>query len=105
MPSLQMPPKGESIGHAFEDAIRFSLILSHYKSESPLRAFEFYEGSQRKKTEDLYKVSSTGWKSNDDIGAIGGMLLEWFTPLYLWWTKGFSEKDLWTDPTDISFPS
>lgn len=104
MCTRQMPPKGESIGHAFEDAIRFSLILSHYRSEPPRVSFEFYENVQRKKTEEIYKVSSTGWKSNDDIGAIGGRLLEWLTPLYLWWTKGFSEKDLLTDPTDIQFP-
>lgn len=104
MATLQMPPKGESIGHAFEDAIKFSLILSHYKGDPPLVSFEFYENLQRKKTEDLYKVSSTGWKSNNDIGAIGGRLLEWLTPLYLWWIKGDSEKDLLMDPTDIQFP-
>lgn len=99
-----MPPKGESIGHAFEDAIKFSLILSHYRSESPRVSFEFYETLQRKKTEDIYKASATGWKSGNDIGAIGGRLLEWFTPIYLWWTKGDSEKDLLTDPTNIQFP-
>ncbi|KAJ5880978.1 uncharacterized protein N7473_012031 [Penicillium subrubescens] len=99
-----MPPKGESIGHAFEDAIKFSRILAHYGSEPPSVSFEFYESVQRKKTEELYQVSSTGWKSNKDIGTIGGRLLEWFTPWYLWWTKGSSEKDLLTDPTNIQFP-
>jgi hypothetical protein len=99
-----MPPKGESIGHAFEDAIKFSRILAHYGSEPPRVSFEFYESVQRTKTEELYTVSSTGWKSNKDIGVIGGRLLEWFTPWYLWWTKASSEKDLLTDPTDIQFP-
>ncbi|KAJ5604883.1 hypothetical protein N7510_010037 [Penicillium lagena] len=99
-----MPPKGESIGHAFEDAIKISLILSHFNSEPPKAAFDFYENLQRKKTEDMYKVSSTGWRSNRDIGAIGGRLLEWFTPLFLWWTRGNSEEDLLADPTDIPFP-
>ncbi|KAJ5808213.1 hypothetical protein N7474_009482 [Penicillium riverlandense] len=100
-----MPPKGESIGHAFEDAIKLSLILSHFHGEPPKAAFDFYENLQRKKTEDMYKVSSTGWRSNRDIGAIGGRLLEWLTPLFLWWTRGSSEEDLLADPTDIPFSS
>ncbi|KAJ5168105.1 uncharacterized protein N7482_003699 [Penicillium canariense] len=102
---LQMPPKGESIGHALEDAVKFSLILARFHREPPKAAFDFFENLQRKKTEDMYKVASTGWMSNRDIGAIGSRLLEWFTPLFLWWTRESSEKDLLADPTDIPFPS
>lgn len=45
--------RGERIGHAFEDAIKLSLILSYFKSESPKTAFEFYEKLQCKKTDDM----------------------------------------------------
>ncbi|KAJ5698191.1 hypothetical protein N7462_000196 [Penicillium macrosclerotiorum] len=100
-----MPPKGESIGHAFEDAIKLSLILSHFIDEPPKVSFTFYEKLQRKKSEDLYKVSSTGWKSKPDIGGIGSILLEWLTPLYMWWIRASSEEDLLADPTDIPFPN
>jgi 2-polyprenyl-6-methoxyphenol hydroxylase-like FAD-dependent oxidoreductase len=96
-----MPPKGESIGHALEDAIKLSFILSHFKDEPPKAAFEFYEKLQRKKTEEMYRAASTGWKSNHDMGAVVSWIFEWLTPLYLWWTKGSLEEDLLADPTDI----
>lgn len=78
-----MPPKWESIGHAIEDAVKLSLILSHFENEPPKVAFEFYENLQRKKTEDMYKAASTGWMSNHDMAAVGGRILERLTPLYL----------------------
>ncbi|KAL2797332.1 hypothetical protein BJX66DRAFT_348946 [Aspergillus keveii] len=99
-----MPPKGESIGHALEDAIKISSILSHYGLESVDEAFAFYERLQRKKIEDAFRVSSTGWVSNHDIGAIGARIMEWITPLYLWWTRGAMERDFLDDPDDITFP-
>ncbi|KAL2848417.1 hypothetical protein BJY01DRAFT_262710 [Aspergillus pseudoustus] len=98
-----MPPKGESIGHALEDAIKVSKILSHYGLESVDKAFSFYEQLQRKKIEDAYQVSSTGWVSNHDIGAIGARIMEWITPVYLWWTRAAMVKDFLDDPDDISF--
>ncbi|KAL3444245.1 hypothetical protein BJX65DRAFT_311024 [Aspergillus insuetus] len=98
-----MPPKGESIGHALEDAIKISSILSYYELQSVDEAFGFYERLQRRKIEDAFKVSSTGWVSNHDIGAIGSRIMEWITPLYLWWTRGAMERDFLVDPDDITF--
>ncbi|KAJ0423146.1 hypothetical protein BJY00DRAFT_321866 [Aspergillus carlsbadensis] len=98
-----MPPKGESIGHALEDAIKISSIVSHYGLESIDEAFVLYERLQRKKIEDAFQVSSTSWMSNHDIGAIGARIMEWLTPLHLWWTRGSMERDFLNDPDDITF--
>ncbi|KAL2859374.1 hypothetical protein BJX68DRAFT_261814 [Aspergillus pseudodeflectus] len=98
-----MPPKGESIGHALEDAIKIASVLSHYDLDSVDEAFGFYEQLQRKKIEDAFQVSSTGWKSNHDIGAIGARIMEWITPLYLWWTRAAMVRDFLDDPDDITF--
>ncbi|EAU39520.1 predicted protein [Aspergillus terreus NIH2624] len=98
-----MPPKGESIGHALEDAVKFARVLGHYGIEDPIRSFRAYESAQRKKIEDAYKVSSNGWMSNHDLGAIRARLFEWFTPVFLWWTRGQQEEDFLADPGDISF--
>jgi hypothetical protein len=98
-----MPPKGESIGHALEDAIKIASVLSHYDLYSVDEAFGFYEQLQRKKIEDAFQVSSTGWMSNHDIGAIGARIMEWITPLYLWWTRAAMVRDFLDDPDDITF--
>ncbi|KAL5364819.1 hypothetical protein BJX96DRAFT_179297 [Aspergillus floccosus] len=98
-----MPPKGESIGHALEDAIKFARVLGHYGIEDPIRSFRSYEAAQRKKIEDAYRVSSNGWMSNHDQGAIKARLFEWFTPVFLWWTRGQQEADFLADPSHVSF--
>ncbi|KAL3460151.1 hypothetical protein BJX64DRAFT_290631 [Aspergillus heterothallicus] len=96
-----MPPKGESIGHALEDAIKFAKILSHYGLQSVDQSFKYYEQLQRDKIEDAFQVSSRGWVSNHDIGAIGARIMEWITPVYLWWTRATMKKDFLDDPADI----
>ncbi|KAL4891080.1 hypothetical protein BDV59DRAFT_209246 [Aspergillus ambiguus] len=96
-----MPPKGESIGHALEDAIKFSRVVGHYGIDSPVKSFRAYESAQRKKIDDAYKVSSSGWMSNHDLGFIGARLFEWFTPIFLWWTRA-KQEDFLADPGAIS---
>lgn len=99
-----MPPKGESIGHAFEDAIKFAKILSHYGLEKPRVSFEFYDHLLRGQVEDAYRVASVGWVPKDDLGVVGSWLWELFTPVFLWWTRGSMEKEFLEDPRDIEFP-
>jgi hypothetical protein len=41
--------------------------------------------------------------SNHDLGAIRARLFEWFTPVFLWWTRGQQEEDFLADPGYISF--
>lgn len=99
-----MPPKGESIGYALEDAVIFSCVLSHFGLTSPpATTFAFYEKIRRNPIDDAYRDASIGWDSNKDSGWLTTKLMEWFTPLYLWWTKASSSKGFRADPRDIDF--
>lgn len=99
-----MPPKGESIGYALEDALIFSCILSHFGLTSPKAALLFYEKIRRKTINDAYKDASFGWDTNKDTGFLATKIMEWVTPLYLWWTKKSREASFATDPREIQFP-
>lgn len=99
-----MPPKGESIGYALEDAVIFSCVLSHFGLASPKAALLFYEKIRRKTINDAYKDSSFGWDTNKDTGFLATKIMEWVTPLYLWWTKKSREASFATDPREIQFP-
>lgn len=107
-----MPPKGESIGYCLEDAILFSRVLfynlshfSHFSSADPARTiFSSYERIRRKPIEEAYRTASTGWMSNRDMGVIGTKLFEWFTPVFLWWTRTAMERDFMADPRDVQLP-
>lgn len=98
-----MPPKGESIGHALEDAVIFSTVLSHFELADFTSAFPFYENIRRKTISDAYKAASFGWNTNKDTGFLVTKMMEWITPVYLWWTKGSREAAFVTDPRDIDF--
>lgn len=98
-----MPPKGESIGYALEDAVIFSSVLSHFKLANFASAFPFYESIRRQTINDAYKNASFGWDTNKDAGFLFTKMMEWMTPLYLWWTKNSREASFVTDPRDIDF--
>jgi hypothetical protein len=100
-----MPPKGESIGYALEDAVIFAQVLSHFGLENLAETFSFYQEIRRKKIDDAYKAAAMGWNTNKDKGFLFTKVMEWLTPLYLWWTKGPREASYDADPCDIQFPS
>ena len=99
-----MPPRGESIGYALEDAIIFSRVLSHFGlTQAPATTFSFYEKIRRNPINAAYQDASMGWESNKDRGFWVTKFMEWVTPLYLWWTKSSREKTFRADPRDIEF--
>jgi hypothetical protein len=101
-----MPPKGESIGYALEDAIIFSTVLSHFGlSAEPATIFSHYERVRRKDIEDAYRDSAMGWQTNRDSGYLITKIMEFITPLFLWWTRKRMERRFLMDPRDIAFPS
>lgn len=99
-----MPPKGESIGYALEDAIMFSTVLSHFGLAKSLEALPFYEKIRRQPISDAYKDASFGWDTNKDTGFLFTKFMEWVTPLYLSWTKKSREASFMIDPREIEFP-
>jgi len=101
-----MPPKGESIGYALEDAIIFSCILSRFGlTSSPSSIFSVYEKIRRKPIDDAYKDAAMGWDTNKDSGFFFTKFMEWLTPMYLWWTKRSREAHFAADPRDLKLPT
>ncbi|PKX89686.1 FAD-dependent oxidoreductase [Aspergillus novofumigatus IBT 16806] len=99
-----MPPKGESIGHALEDAIKFAEVLSRYGVDDPKASFRFFEDIQRKKVEAAHQAAVRGWMPAHDMGAVFSRVFEWITPLFLWWMTREQQQDFLEDPMDIPFP-
>ncbi|OXV07657.1 hypothetical protein Egran_04575 [Elaphomyces granulatus] len=100
-----MPPKGESIGYALEDAIIFSRVLKHFGLSATLETvFSFYETVRRKTIEDAYRRAAMGWHTRKDSSYLVTKIVEWLTPWYLWWTRKSMEQGFLTDPRDIQFP-
>jgi hypothetical protein len=80
-----MPPKGESIGYAPEDAIMFSTVFSHFGlSAEPVTVF-YYEKARWKDIEDAHRDSAMGWQTKGDSSYLITKIVEWITPSYLWW--------------------
>lgn len=103
MLTFQMPPKGESIGFALEDSVIFSHVLSHFGLGRFSESLAFYEKSRRNTINDAYESASVGWDTNKDKGFLFTKLMEWLTPIYLWWTKSSREASFSSDPRDIQF--
>ncbi|RHZ43829.1 FAD-dependent oxidoreductase [Aspergillus thermomutatus] len=99
-----MPPKGESIGHALEDAIKFAEVLSRYGTDDSKTSFRFFEHIQRKKVEAAHQAAVRGWMPAHDRGAVFATVFEWITPLFLWWMRREQQQDFLEDPTDIPCP-
>ena len=103
---MQMPPRGESIGYALEDAVIFSHLLQHFGRDCKLpELFETYEQLRRKPIDDAYKDASFGWDTIRDSGWFATKLMEWITPIYIWWTEGTRAKHFLADPRSVELPS
>jgi hypothetical protein len=101
-----MPPKGESIGFALEDAIVIGSVVSHLGANAPPASIFVCQDKIRRGTLDAaYKDAAFGWKTNKDNGVLVTKIMEWMTPFYLWMTKESRAKTFSTDPRDIQFPS
>jgi 2-polyprenyl-6-methoxyphenol hydroxylase-like FAD-dependent oxidoreductase len=97
-----MPPQGESIGIALEDVVLLSRILEKSKSEKPIQIFEEYDRIRRASVEKAYEAANWGWEKVKDKGFIAGIMMEWLTGIFLWWTKKSKEEELAFDVRDIA---
>ncbi|KAJ3039841.1 hypothetical protein HDV00_011750 [Rhizophlyctis rosea] len=99
-----MPPKGESIGYALEDAIIFSTIVKHFGLNSaPSQIFAHYEKVRRKPVNAAYEDSKWGWGTNKDLGWFTHKFFEFVTPLYLWWSAKDRDMHFKKDPRKVDF--
>lgn len=100
-----MPPRGESIGYALEDAIIFSHVLQHFGLGSqPSQSFAFHDKLRREDLNAAFKDASFGWDTNKDSGWFKTKIMEWITPIYIWSTASHRAKLYSADPRNIEFP-
>ena len=107
-----MPPQGESIGLALEDAVLFSRVLKHRtikftkesEPETLREAFKSYEDLRRSRIDEAYREANKRWESAKDTGFIVMKIKELIFPWILWWTAGAREKAYMYDERDVEIP-
>jgi len=87
-----MPPLGENMGFALEDAILLARIIECNPSETISDIFKTYESLRRSTIDAVYKEADFRWDGLKDKGWFVRMLRELLTPFFLWWTKNAREE-------------
>ena len=82
-----MPPQGESVGIALEDAMVFAKLASEYATHTWPEIFSVYERLRRSRIDAAYKEASFRWDTAKDCGWLKQRLIEWLTPWFLWWSS------------------
>ena len=96
-----MPPNGESVGHAFEDAVLFARIVEVHAGEPISRLFTIYEDLRKSAIDHAYKEAQFRWEGVRDKGWLAAKVREWLTPFFLWWTKQYREDAMRFDIRDL----
>ena len=100
-----MPPQGESIGLCLEDVMLLSKVLKEKPSDEALQIFETYEFLRRERIEKAFEKADWSWETVKDKGWLGGLMMEYMTGAFLWWTKKSREEELAYDVRDVSIPT
>lgn len=96
-----MHPNGENIGLALEDATLFARILDVHRGEPIPKLFSMYEDLRQSTIHSAYKEAEARWDGVRDKGWVIAKLLEWITPIFLWWTKDARENGWRHDIRDL----
>ncbi|KAK2760940.1 hypothetical protein FQN54_002182 [Arachnomyces sp. PD_36] len=104
-----MPPQGESIGLALEDAVLFSRVFARHNSKdigddepSILSGvFKSYEDLRRGRIDEAYREAAMRWESAKDSGFIGMKMKEFMYPWILWFTSERRKKAYMFDASKI----
>jgi len=102
---VKMPPQGESTGFAIEDALLFSRIMKDAVEQAGDQTvdvsavFARYERNRRKRINEAFAEADMRWETVKDKGWLVSVLLDWFTPIWLWWTKAARENNYRYDVT------
>ena len=88
-----MPPQGESVGLALEDAVVFARCMAEEQQRAALEsAFAKYERLRRPRADEAYKQATFGWDTQKDSGWFAFQLKNWLTGWFLWWTKDSRQR-------------
>ena len=88
-----MPPQGESVGLALEDAVVFARRMADVQQRGDLEsAFAKYERLRRPRADEAYEQATFGWDTQKDSGWFTFQLKNWLTGWFLWWTKDSRQR-------------
>lgn len=96
-----MPPQGESLGLALEDAVLFSRILDAYHDKPTAEIFKRYETIRKPRMDAAFDEANWRWESVKDVGWLANYMREWFTWLYLLFVAPHKDADFKYDVRKI----
>ncbi|KAF3479868.1 salicylate hydroxylase [Arthroderma uncinatum] len=99
-----MPPQGESIGIAIEDAILFTRTLAKYRSFPLSKAFKVYKELRRDRIHEQYQEASRRWETVRDCGYLVNKLKEAIMPWWIWWSNESRVKTFMSDAESVIIP-
>jgi 2-polyprenyl-6-methoxyphenol hydroxylase-like FAD-dependent oxidoreductase len=82
-----MPPQGESMGIAIEDAMLISRLLSEQPDASIPDIIARYQRNRIQKIDKAFDEASWRWETVKDSGYVMTMFKEYLTTVFLWWNK------------------
>jgi salicylate hydroxylase len=82
-----MPPQGESMGIAIEDATLLSRLISEQPGASITNTISRYERNRTEKINQAFDEASWRWENVKDSGFLMTLVKEYMTTAFLWWTK------------------
>jgi salicylate hydroxylase len=101
----QMPPQGESIGMALEDVVVLSRVLEHQnRSRDVPHMLETYDGLRRERIEAAWQEAEFRFETVKDKGWLAGIMMEYLTIVFIWWTKSKHKESMAYDVRDLEIP-
>ena len=88
-----MPPQGESIGLAIEDAVLLSQVLRKYRGELIEESLKLYERTRRPRINDAVKAANFGFETIKARTWFATIFMEWLTWIYLALTAFRKEEE------------
>jgi salicylate hydroxylase len=88
-----MPPQGESVGLAIEDSTLFARIIAKQPEAAIEDTFARFERNRKKRIDNAFEEADWRWDTVKDSGLMAGLMKEWLTFVFLWWTKDTRDEN------------
>jgi salicylate hydroxylase len=97
-----MPPGGQSVGLALEDAVLISRILAAVSSSTPIsETLSHFVSLRRPRVEDHYKQMASRWEGVKDKPWWKQRIIEFFTWFYLQYLAGKGDANFLYDAEKV----
>ena len=100
-----MPPQGESVGLALEDAILLSMILQHHREEPIPQLLSHYNRLRRPRIDAAVKEANFGFETIQDRGWLATVLMELLTWFFLLYRRPHKKREFAFDIRDMPLDS